>query len=246
MLQIHFVLVQPAVPEHVGAAARALKTMGFRSLRIVDSDAHTKEPAKWLAHASGDVLGAAKAFATLAEALADTDFAVATTSRPRMSRRDHYTPPGLLQLLKAKAGAITQAAIVFGPEKRGLTNADVALCDVTSYVPMIARQPSLNLAQAVMVYAYVLSELTFGPATGAKPTTDRSQALALRRRASRLLERLDIPATDRFHVRTLERLSALATNDIRLAHSLCRRIAHCLPDASTHRATRPTRGRSGA
>jgi len=228
MPQIHFVLVQPAVPEHVGAAARALKTMGFRSLRIVDSDAHTKPPAKWLAHASGDILGAARAFPTLAEALADCDFAVATTSRPRMSRRDHRTPPELLELLKTKAGAITQAAIVFGPEKRGLTNADVALCDITSYVPMIARQPSLNLAQAVMVYAYVLSALALDPAAGAKPGSDRSQALALRRRASRLLERMDLPASDRFHVRTLERLSALATNDIRLAHSICRRVGQYL------------------
>jgi tRNA/rRNA methyltransferase len=54
-MQIHFILVEPAVPENVGAAARAIKTMGFSSLRLVNTKAHLEEEAKWLAHASDEI-----------------------------------------------------------------------------------------------------------------------------------------------------------------------------------------------
>lgn len=211
------------MPEHVGAAARALKTMGMKDLRVVASSAHTEIPARRLAHKSHDILDAIRVHATLKQALADIDFAVATTSRPRMSRRDHYSPPHLLQLLKDKAGSISRVAIVFGPEKRGLTNEDVALCNITSYVPMIARQPSLNLGQAVMVYAYALSELTLAPASPARKA-DKAEADALRRNASALLEKMELPESDRVHVRILERLSALNAADTRLAQTICKRV----------------------
>lgn len=55
-MQLHIVLVAPARPENVGAAARAMKTMGFTSLRIVDSEAHLQPAARWVAHGAGEIL----------------------------------------------------------------------------------------------------------------------------------------------------------------------------------------------
>lgn len=80
-----FILVEPAVPENAGAAARAMKTMGFTDLRIVapghDSPIHLTEKALTLAHGSREILAGAMIFSSLAEAVHDLDFLVATTAR---------------------------------------------------------------------------------------------------------------------------------------------------------------------
>ena len=99
-MQIHIVLVAPARPENIGAAARAMKTMGFSSLRIVDSQAYLEPATRWVAHGSGDILDNAQHFNTLEAALADVDFTVATTARSR-ARYHYYCSPqeltGILQ-----------------------------------------------------------------------------------------------------------------------------------------------------
>ncbi|MDU7247486.1 MAG: TrmH family RNA methyltransferase [Klebsiella pneumoniae] len=82
-MRLTIILVGPARAENVGAAARAMKTMGFRELRIVDSEAHLAPPARWVAHGSGDILDGITTYPTLAEALHDVDFTVATTARSR-------------------------------------------------------------------------------------------------------------------------------------------------------------------
>lgn len=83
-MRLTIILVGPARAENVGAAARAMKTMGFRELRIVDSEAHLAPPARWVAHGSGDILDGITTYPTLAEALHDVDFTVATTARSRV------------------------------------------------------------------------------------------------------------------------------------------------------------------
>lgn len=75
-MRLTIILVGPARAENVGAAARAMKTMGFRELRIVDSEAHLAPPARWVAHGSGDILDGITTYPTLAEALHDVDFTV--------------------------------------------------------------------------------------------------------------------------------------------------------------------------
>ncbi len=97
-MRITIILVAPARAENIGAAARAMKTMGFSELRIVDSQAH--EPAaRWVAHGSGDIIDNIKVFKTLAESLHDVDFTVATTARSRA--KYHYaTPVELVPLLE--------------------------------------------------------------------------------------------------------------------------------------------------
>ncbi len=158
-MRISIVLVAPARAENVGAAARAMKTMGFSEMRIVDSRAHLEPAAGWVAHGSADVLENVSCYQTLEEALADVDFTVATTARSRARFHYYATPQELVPLLEEKAGWMKHAALVFGREDSGLSNEELALADVLTGVPMVADYPSLNLGQAVMVYCYQLSAL---------------------------------------------------------------------------------------
>ena len=129
-MRLTIILVGPARAENVGAAARAMKTMGFRELRIVDSEAHLAPPARWVAHGSGDILDGITTYPTLAEALRDVDFTVATTARSRARFHYYATPQQLLPLLEEKAQWMNHTALVFGREDAGLTNEELALADV--------------------------------------------------------------------------------------------------------------------
>lgn len=183
-MRLTIILVGPARAENVGAAARAMKTMGFRELRIVDSEAHTAPPARWVAHGSGDILDGITTYPTLAEALHDVDFTVATTARSRARFHYYATPQQLLPLLEEKAQWMTHAALVFGREDSGLSNEELALADVLTGVPMAADYPSLNLGQSVMVYCYQLASLMQQTAPAAA-AADHHQLQALRTRTWR-------------------------------------------------------------
>jgi len=156
--RVRFVLVAPSHPGNIGAAARALKTMGFSSLHVVaprHSGFATAPEAVALATHGADVLAAARAHATLVEALAGVTLAFAMTGYARA-----FGPP-LLDLRSAAAAAAQelqrpagQIALVFGTERSGLTNEEVAQCQRCCAIPADAQHGSLNLAQAVMVAAY--------------------------------------------------------------------------------------------
>ena len=96
-MHLSIVLVAPARAENIGAAARAMKTMGFTDLRIVDSTAHLEPAARWVAHGSGDILDNITTYATLADALHDISFTVATTARSRAKFHYYATPADLGQ-----------------------------------------------------------------------------------------------------------------------------------------------------
>jgi tRNA/rRNA methyltransferase len=155
-MELVFILVEPARPENVGAAARALKTMGFSSLWLVNPCNLDRE-ARWLAHESTDILDQARHFDSLAAALAEVDFSIASTARRRLDHDDYLTPEECRTALAGKAGSLSRAALVFGREASGLSGEEVALCDAATRIPLPVRQPSLNLAQAVMLYAWEMS-----------------------------------------------------------------------------------------
>lgn len=92
-MKLYFVLVAPARAPNVGAAARAMKTMGFDAMRLVASRVHEEEEASWVAHGAQEILTQAEVFDTLPEALADMDLVIATTARQR-GRYQHYLTPG--------------------------------------------------------------------------------------------------------------------------------------------------------
>ncbi len=170
-----FVLVQPSHGGNVGAAARAMKVMGFTHLvlvapRFADVLAH----ADTLAMASGatDVLAGARVLPTLAEALAGCTHACATAMTPRdfgpptLAPREHFT---------ALAHGPQRVAFVFGPERTGLSNEDVYRCHSCVSIPTAPDYGSLNLAQAVQLIAYDWRQALGGFAVAPR-TTDAKLA----------------------------------------------------------------------
>ncbi|KVE27291.1 RNA methyltransferase [Burkholderia singularis] len=153
-----FVLVEPSHPGNVGAAARALKTMGFSRLVLVAPRVpHVQSDPEAIAMASGadDVLACAHVVPTLADALNGVHWSIALTARSR-----EYGPPRLApRAAAATASRHVQRgdiALVFGNERTGLSNEHVERCSAIAHIPANPAYSSLNLAQAVQVLAYEL------------------------------------------------------------------------------------------
>ena len=218
-MHLSIVLVAPARAENIGAAARAMKTMGFTDLRIVDSTAHLEPAARWVAHGSGDILDNITTYATLADALHDISFTVATTARSRAKFHYYATPAELVPMLSEKSQWLEKAALVFGREDSGLTNEELALADVLTGVPMVADYPSLNLGQAVMVYCYQLATLIQQPAKS-DTTADKHQLQALRERAMALLTTLAVADDIKLVDWLQQRLGLLEQRDTAMLHRL--------------------------
>lgn len=217
-MHFHIILVAPARPENVGAAARAMKTMGFSSLRIVASDAHLQPAARWVAHGAGDILDAAESFASLSEALRGVDFTVATTARSRARFHYYCTPSELLEQLTERRGWMEQGALVFGREESGLTNEELQLADVLTGIPMQADYPSLNLGQSVMVYCYQLSSLMTMRSVRTEPAA-AGQLQALRIRIERLLTTLEVADDRKLRDWLHQRMGLLQQRDTAMLHT---------------------------
>ncbi|QSP95328.1 tRNA/rRNA methyltransferase [Marinobacter salinisoli] len=224
-MQLAFVLVEPKVPENVGAAARALCTMGFGELWLVNSDLHTRPEAHWLAHGSDHILDNARIFPDLAAVRNSVDLLMATSAKPRHNRQDWHPPGQLREVLARKGGSVATAALVFGREDRGLANEELALCDLLTGIPMKVAYPSLNLAQSVMLYAWEMSGLSApGADTAEQPAAPEARLGALRNRLASLLPQLDAPAEGKLHQWAMERLPLLGDRDIGFVHTLCGNI----------------------
>ncbi|SAL37921.1 RNA methyltransferase TrmH, group 1 [Caballeronia peredens] len=153
-----FILVEPSHPGNVGAAARALKTMGFARLVLVAPrvpDVKNEPEAIAMASGADDVLASAHVVDTLADALVGVHWSVALTARMR-----EYGPPQMPpRALAERAREFVHhgdIALVFGNERTGLSNADVERCSALAHIPANPAYSSLNLAQAVQVLAYEL------------------------------------------------------------------------------------------
>ena len=161
MTQFSFILVEPGEAGNIGAAARALNTMGFTDLRLVRPQADPLGGiAKAFAHGSEHILKAAPVYEHLTDALKGIDLACATTARHRIQKYHYVSVRELPQVIEAKGATLEHVGIVFGSERSGLSNQDIDQCDLLTTIPQISLQPSLNLSQAVMVYAFTLAEQT--------------------------------------------------------------------------------------
>ncbi len=149
-----FVLVQPSHGGNVGAAARAIKVMGFHDLVLVAPrrpDVKTWADSVAMASSAVDVLQQARIVQTLDEALDGITWAVATAMTPRdFGPPTHAPRPHFAEL--ARGGR--RLALVFGPERTGLSNDDVYRCNACVSIPTAPGYGSLNLAQAVQLLAY--------------------------------------------------------------------------------------------
>ena len=152
---IRIVLCSPVHPGNIGAAARAMKTMGLTQLCLVAPRRFPDPEAEWRASRATDVLARTKVFSTLDEALAGVSLAVACTARPREIAAPLASAREAAAELVSVARTQT-AACVFGNETCGLTAAEVERCQQLATIPANPRYSSLNLAAAVQVLAYEL------------------------------------------------------------------------------------------
>ncbi|MBK9956801.1 MAG: RNA methyltransferase [Rhodocyclaceae bacterium] len=153
--RIRIVLSHPSHPGNIGAAARAMKTMGLARLYLVKPKTFPDPQAVAMATGADDVLAQARVCASLAEALAGTVAATALTGR----RRELATEPSWARDAAADLVATTAAgevALVFGNETAGLSNQELAQCKNWALIPTSAAYRSLNLAQAVQILCYEL------------------------------------------------------------------------------------------
>ena len=146
-------LCRPSHPGNIGAAARAMKTMGLADLRLVEPERYPAPEADWMATNAVDVLKGATLHASLEDSIRDCVAAFAMSARPR------EWSPQVLDARSAAARAMAlegDVAFVFGNETAGLTNEEVFACQYLVHIPASAEFSSLNLAQAVQVMAYEL------------------------------------------------------------------------------------------
>ncbi len=158
MAEVRIVLVEPQEPMNLGAVARAMRNFGLQELYVVNPGPRVGPPwaqeAYWLAVHAQEVLEGAEAVGSLEEALEGVHLVVATTGRPReLYPAPVRTPKEVAQILRRTRG---KAALVFGRETFGLTNEELDLAHLIGSIPTAPEQPSLNLAQAVVVFAYEL------------------------------------------------------------------------------------------
>ena len=176
---VRIVLVEPAGPLNVGAIARVMKNLGLQHLVLVNPQCEPLSvEAQVMAVHAVDVLEAAQQVATLPQALQGCTRAIATTARFRTLTTQMETPRTALPWLIEEQGLTT--ALIFGPEYRGLSNEELNYAQRFVCIPSNPAYPSLNLAQAVAICCYELSQCTqLQPSADTYATTEDASFDAL-------------------------------------------------------------------
>lgn len=174
--RVEIVLVRPRRPANVAAACRAMKNMGLRTLVLVEPAGGLDVPdARALAYGAWDVLDGARRAKSLLEAVGGSVSVVGTTGRDTAGAWS----PRRLAAEAERLAAGGRLSLVFGPEASGLTGREMELCHRLVHVPSDPAQPSLNLAQAVLVFAYELRLASLGGGDGARGgAEDRAEPAA--------------------------------------------------------------------
>lgn len=177
--RVCFVLVEPSQGGNVGSAARALANMGFSRLRLVRPVYSDEEAARRMAVHAYDRIEKAERFDHLADALADRHWVVATTGRGRAypDRKPPLEPDNFLARLINRP-AEEKIAVVFGPERIGLTAEQVGLCSDILRLPSADEYPVLNLAQAVLLVAYEIRRAALRSPTNLPSPSQRGASVS--------------------------------------------------------------------
>src|SRR6056297_3623891 len=150
-----FVLVRPQMGENIGAAARAMWNFGLDRMRVVaPRDAWPNSRAVAMASGAGRLLDDAMLVPDTEAALTDCQWVLATTARPRGMIKDVLSPEAAMREAAARIRDGQRVAVLFGPERAGLGNDDIAHANAIVSVPVNPDFPSLNLAQCVLLVAY--------------------------------------------------------------------------------------------
>ena len=149
------ILVEPQMGENIGMVARAMANFGLVELRLVNPrDGWPNERAQATASKADHIIEATKVYETLEQAISDLNFVYATTARERDGYKPVRSPVVAAETLRTKFKAGEGAGILFGRERWGLTNEEVALADEIVTFPVNPAFASLNIAQAVLLMSY--------------------------------------------------------------------------------------------
>ena len=233
------ILTRPQMGENIGAAARAMLNFGLTELRLVaPRDGWPNPRAVAMASgAAGRVLDRARVFPTLAEAMEGITFAFATTARGRELTKPVLTPAAAAAHARAEIGQGGRVAFIFGPERTGLENDDIARANAILTVPVNPDFPSLNLAQAVLLlgYEWGAGRLPAQPMpTGRRPPGEMAaDRVEIEKLADHLETRLDeagyfFPPEKapnmKLNLRNLWSRLALTRGDVQVLHGMLRQL----------------------
>ena len=230
------ILVRPQMGENIGAAARAMLNFGLTEMRLVDPRDGWPNP-KAVAMASGAagrVLDHARVYPTLAEAMEGIEYAYATTARGRELTKPVLSPEAAMTEARARPG---RSAILFGPERTGLENDEIARASAIVTVPVNPDFPSLNLAQAVLLIGYEYGRDILPPEPAPHLRRGLAETPADRIEIERLGDHYDDQLTQagfffpdtkaasmRLNLRNMWSRLALTQGDVRILHGILRQL----------------------
>jgi tRNA/rRNA methyltransferase len=181
-------LIRPQMGENIGAAARAMANFGLKELRLVSPrDGWPNPKASDTAGRALNIIDDASLHETVAEALADCQFVLATTARERAMSLPVLDVREAMAELHTRAARGEKCAVLFGPERTGLENEDMALADAVVTIPTAPEYPSLNIGQAVVVCAYEWFMSASGATSSTSPPAGEATRLSEHRELSRSL-----------------------------------------------------------
>lgn len=147
------ILIRPQMGENIGSVARAMSNFGLAELRIVaPRDGWPNPKAVEMAAGGKEIIESAKIYENFESATADIHITYATTARPRDMIKRVVSPSEAVQEIKAENHLKT--ALVFGPERTGLENEDITLCNAIITIPTDEKNSSLNIAQSSVILGY--------------------------------------------------------------------------------------------
>ena len=226
-----FVLVRTSHPGNIGSAARAIRTMGFTRLELAAPADFPSREADALAANAVSVLAEAGVHDSLVDGLAGATFVLGLSARRRGVNLPELTPrEGAAQALAAAARG-EQVALVFGNERTGLENEELARCHAMVRIPSVDDFSSLNLAQAVQVMAYEMRLAMLGdqaapaPAVHDEPLADVSQMERFYEHLAQTLDDIDFhkgraPTTIMLRLRKLFQRAAMDERELRMLHGI--------------------------
>lgn len=229
------ILVRPTEEGNVGAVARAMANMGLDRLLLVEPAVALGERAYARAVSARSILDNAEHRGSLEEAIAPFQQIVGTSSHRQRSTRAVVLEPEELPAFLGRLGPV-RTALVFGPERSGLTTEELALCGTVVRIPTASKQPTLNLAQAVLIVAYELfSARRTQIEPGSPPSREAtgSEVSGLFEHVNSVLQEIGFARDSTYAgvMRDLRRLAGrarLTQRETDILRGLCRRIGHAV------------------
>lgn len=231
-----FVLVRPQMGENIGAAARAMLNFGLEHMRVVaPRDGWPSQPAVAMASGAGRVLDNALLGDDLAESIGDCSYVFATTARTRDLTKPVFSPEAAMALAAEKIAAGGRVAVLFGPERAGLENDDIARANAIISVPVNPEFPSLNLAQCVLLtgYEWMRASGSVAHEQAGLAGTSPAPVIEIERLAAHYEERLDAAGfffpehksrSMRVNLRNMWSRMPLTRADVQMLHGVLRQL----------------------